>query len=103
MVLRGVHRLAEAKVARRVLLINYPIQADRLEGRRYDLILAGHSHGGQVRIPFYGAPVLAYGVGRYQCGRFESIGGPLYVNVGVGTYMFPVRFNCRPEITVIRL
>ena len=101
--LRGVHRLAKAKATRRLLLIHYPTQADRLDGRRYDLILAGHSHGGQVRIPFYGAPVLPYGVGRYQRGRYDSLGGPLYVNVGIGTYMFPVRFNCRPEITVVRI
>ncbi len=101
--LRGVHVLAEAKAKRRLLLIHYPTQADRLDGRRYDLIVAGHSHGGQVRLPFYGAPVLPYGVGRYQKGRYESLGGPLYVNVGIGTYMFPVRFNCRPELTVVRL
>ena len=101
--LRGVHRLEEAKAPRRVLLIHYPIQADRLEGRRYDLILAGHSHGGQVRIPFYGAPVLPYGVGRYKKGRYESLGGPLYVNVGIGTYMYNVRFHCRPEITLVRI
>jgi predicted MPP superfamily phosphohydrolase len=31
------------------------------------------------------------------------LGGPLYVNVGLGTYMFPARFNCRPEITVVRI
>jgi uncharacterized protein len=85
------------------LLIHYPIQADRLDGRRYDLILAGHSHVGQLRLPFYGALVLPYGVGRHQQGRFDSLGGPLYVNAGVGTYMFPVRFNCRPEITVVRM
>ena len=101
--LRGVHKLGEAKAPRRVLLIHYPIQADRLDGRRYDLILAGHSHGGQVRLPFYGAPMLPYGVGRYQRGRYDSLGGPLYVNVGIGTYMYPVRFNCRPELTVVRL
>ena len=101
--LRGVHALNEARASRRLLLIHYPIQADRLEGRRYNLILAGHSHGGQVRIPFYGAPVLPYGVGRYQTGLFESLGGPLYVNVGIGTYMLPIRFNCRPELTVGRI
>ena len=56
--LRGVHVLGESKAARRILLIHYPIQDDRLNGRRYDLILAGHSHGGQVRLPFYGALVL---------------------------------------------
>ena len=101
--LRGVHVLRQSKAAHRILLIHYPIQADRLDGRRYDLILAGHSHGGQVRLPFYGAPVLPYGVGRYERGRYDSLGGPLYVNVGIGTYMFPVRFNCRPEITVVQI
>ncbi|MDQ3198243.1 MAG: metallophosphoesterase [Verrucomicrobiota bacterium] len=101
--LRGVHALAAPKALRRLLLIHYPIQADRLDGRRYDLIVAGHSHGGQVRIPFYGAPVLPYGVGRYQTGLYESLGGPLYVNVGIGTYMLAIRFNCRPELTVIRI
>ena len=101
--LRGVHLLGESRAARRILLIHYPIQADRLDGRHYDLILAGHSHGGQVRLPFYGAPVLPYGVGRYQRGRYDSLGGPLYVNVGIGTCMFPVRFNCRPEITIVRI
>ena len=101
--LRGVHALGEPRAARRILLIHYPTQADRLDGRRYDLILAGHSHGGQVRLPFYGALVLPYGVGRYDQGRFDSLGGPLYVNAGIGTYMWPVRFNCRPEITVVSL
>jgi uncharacterized protein len=99
--LRGVHALGEPQAVRRVLLIHYPTQADRLDGRRYDLILAGHSHGGQVRLPFYGAVVLPYGVGRYDLGRFESLGGPLFVSAGVGTYLLPVRFNCRPEITVV--
>ncbi len=99
--LRGVHVLRDGQAARRILLIHYPTQADRLDGRRYDLIIAGHSHGGQVRLPFYGALVLPYGVGRYDQGRFESLGGPLYVNVGIGTFKFAVRFNCRPEITVI--
>ena len=100
--MRGEHVLPKRQALRRVLLIHYPMQADRLEGR-YDLILAGHSHGGQVRAPFFGALVLPYGVGRYQLGRYESLGGPLYVNAGVGTYMIPVRFNCRPELTVVRL
>ncbi len=38
----------------------------------------GHSHG-QVRLPFYGALVLPYGVGRSDQGRFDSFGGPVYV------------------------
>jgi predicted MPP superfamily phosphohydrolase len=65
---RGVHALREAQAVRRILLIHYPTEADRLDGRRYDLILAGHSHGGQVRLPLVGALVLPYGVGRYDQG-----------------------------------
>ena len=100
---RGIQALGEAAATQRLLLIHYPMQADRLDGRRYDLILAGHSHGGQVRLPFYGAPVLPYGVGRFDRGPYDSLGGPLYVNAGLGTYWVPVRFNCRPEITVVRI
>jgi predicted MPP superfamily phosphohydrolase len=101
--MRGERVFPELRAKRRLLLIHYPMLVERLADRHYDLILAGHSHGGQVRVPFYGALVLPYGVGPYEKGRYESLGGPLYVNVGVGTYLLPVRFNCRPELTVIRL
>ena len=50
--LRGVHQLGEAQAERRLLLIHYPIQADRLDGRRYDLILAGHSTAARCACPF---------------------------------------------------
>lgn len=99
----GIHALKPPQANRRVLLLHYPELADRLQGPRFDLILAGHSHGGQVRLPFIGAPFLPYGVGPYDLGYFESAGGPLYVNAGIGTYRYPVRFNCRPELTVVTL
>ena len=99
----GIHALKPAQADRRVLLLHYPALADQLKGPVFDLILAGHSHGGQVRLPLIGAPFLPYGVGRYDLGYFESEGGPLYVNAGIGTYRFPVRFNCRPEITVVTM
>lgn len=40
--------------------------------------------------------------GAINRGLFESLGDPLYVNAGIGTYMSPVRFNSRPEITIVR-
>jgi uncharacterized protein len=103
MAMKGIHALKPPQASRRILLLHYPEMADRLQGPRFDLILAGHSHGGQVRLPFVGALKLPYGVGRYDMGYFESAGGPLYVNVGIGTYHLPVRFNCRPELTVITM
>jgi len=87
----------------RVLLTHYPMTAQETFGRRFSAILAGHSHGGQVRIPFYGSLFVPRHVGRYDMGLFDTPGGPLYVNVGVGTFRFPGRFNCPPEITVVKI
>lgn len=67
------------------------------------LQLSGHSHGGQVRIPFLGeisAPVLGR---RFVQGRFEVGDMTLYVSNGIGMYRPPVRFNCPPEVTLIHL
>jgi predicted MPP superfamily phosphohydrolase len=88
---------------RRILLMHYPVMADQLGGHRFDLILAGHSHGGQVRLPFWGALVLPPAVGSYDLGYYETQAGPLYVNAGIGTYIVPWRFNCRPELTLITI
>jgi predicted MPP superfamily phosphohydrolase len=86
---------------KKILLVHYPKIVDELKVK-FDLILAGHSHGGQVKIPFWGAILLPFGVGKYEKGLFQTNAGPLYVNCGIGTYVFPVRFNCRPEITIIK-
>jgi predicted MPP superfamily phosphohydrolase len=103
MAMRGIHGFAAPRASRQVLLMHYPGMANSLHGRRFDLILAGHSHGGQVRLPFYGALIVPYGVGPYQLGHYETPGGPLYVNAGIGTYRIPLRLNCRPEITLVTM
>jgi uncharacterized protein len=94
--------LAPRAGAKNILLLHYPLLAERVKNK-FDLLLAGHSHGGQVRIPFYGALVVPYWVGRYQVGLFRLPAGPLYVNPGIGWLVTPIRFNCRPEITVVEL
>ena len=90
--------------AKNLLLMHYPAWMKRHTGRKFDLMLAGHSHGGQVRIPFYGALVLPSGVDEYDMGLFQTQSGPLFVNPGIG-YIGDndFRFNCRPEITVIEI
>lgn len=103
---RNAHRISRppASTARHILLTHYPITADQLRGRRFDLILSGHSHGGQIRVPFYGALIVPWGVGRYDMGFFETKGGPLYVNAGLGTLSpYGVRFNCPPEVTLVTM
>jgi predicted MPP superfamily phosphohydrolase len=84
-----------------LLMFHYPAWVKRLGGRKFDLMLAGHSHGCQVRIPFYGPVMRPFAVDEYDLGLFETKSGPLYVTSGIGWYPIPVRFNCRPEIVLI--
>lgn len=87
-----------------ILLMHYPAWVKKLTGQKFDLMLAGHSHGGQVRIPFYGPVVVPFAVDQYDLGLFQTASGPLYVNPGIGyIYGYNFRFNCRPEITVIEI
>jgi uncharacterized protein len=88
------------QASRQILLLHYPQVGAGLD-REFALILSGHSHGGQIRLPFFGALVLPKGVGPYEHGYYETPGGPLYVNAGIGTWRIPFRWNCRPEITLI--
>ena len=68
-----------------------------------DLMLAGHTHGGQVRLPLL-TPYFLPDLGRtFVHGRFNFRGMQLYVNRGIGTVHLPVRFRCPPEITVFIL
>ena len=86
-----------------ILLMHYPAWANHLGGQKCDLLLAGHSHGGQVRLPFIGSLITPFGVEDYDLGRFETPAGPLYVGAGIGWFHMDIRFNCRPEITVIEV
>lgn len=88
---------------KKVLLTHYPALVNQLFHDKFDLILAGHSHGGQIRLPFFGAIKAPYGVGKYEKGLFDTEAGILYVNQGLGTYGIHMRLCCRPEITIIEL
>ena len=91
---------------KKILLNHYPAVVDTTWSStpsKYDLVLAGHSHGGQVRLPFVGPIILPGGVGRYDRGLIDSPMGPLYVNVGIGTFAMPIRFMCRPELAILEV
>ena len=97
-------RLPLNPAVKNILLMHYPAWVKKLAGQKFDLVLAGHSHGGQVRIPFYGPLVVPYAVDEFDWGLFQTAAGPLYVNAGIGyVYGYNFRFNCRPEITVIEI
>ncbi|HLX94481.1 MAG TPA: metallophosphoesterase [Verrucomicrobiae bacterium] len=86
-----------------ILLFHYPAWAKEFDGQKFDLMLAGHSHGCQVRIPFYGPVVTPYAVDEYDLGLFQTKSGPLYVTSGIGWFPVPIRFNCRPEIVLVEI
>lgn len=68
------------------------------------LVLAGHTHGGQVRLPFIGALRVPSRYGTLFARGLFQLGDTLfYVNAGIGMSHIPVRFMCRPELTLITL
>jgi uncharacterized protein len=87
-----------------VLLAHEPDTADEhARTGRFDLQLSGHSHGGQVVIPFVGPPNLPPLGRKYHTGLYH-VGNMLqYTNRGLGVVGLPVRFCARPEITVLTL
>lgn len=87
-----------------ILVSHNPDYAEELDPGEVALVLAGHTHGGQVVLPFAGAPMLPSFYGqKYRSGLVSCGGTAVYVSRGVGVGSPPVRFNCRPEIAVLTL
>jgi predicted MPP superfamily phosphohydrolase len=88
----------------RLLLVHNPDFTEMLPEGHIDLALCGHTHGGQVRLPFLGAPVVPSFFGnKYSSGLVRGPRTLVYVNRGIGLIAPAVRFNCRPEVTLLRL
>ena len=89
-----------------IVLYHYPHGYPRTWGTPADLMLAGHTHGGQVRVPLYGALVTLDDYGkRWEAGHFDENGVTLIVSRGLGCEPNTpeVRFWCPPEVVVIEL
>lgn len=88
-----------------ILLTHRPELFNTYVGREIDLILVGHAHGGQIRIPFIGG-IVAPNQGffpKYTSGIFEENKTAMVVSRGIGNSIFPFRINNRPELVVITL
>jgi predicted MPP superfamily phosphohydrolase len=85
-----------------IALSHNPDTAEMLADHRPDLILSGHTHGGQIRLPYFGALRLNVAQPQYDMGHFQLPHSQLFVSTGVG-YIRKIRFNCRPEVPVFRL
>jgi predicted MPP superfamily phosphohydrolase len=89
--------------AHHIVLVHEPDSFDTLNDPRIRLQISGHTHGGQVRVPLFGAPILPSYGHYYSEGLFVRGERTLYVNRGIGTLKPHVRINCRPEVTVFEL
>jgi predicted MPP superfamily phosphohydrolase len=87
-----------------ILLAHEPDFADHAVGRQIALVLSGHTHGGQILLPFLPPLFLPEMGKKYLHGHFRFADGmQLYVNRGIGAVNLPFRFRCPPEITVFTL
>ena len=86
-----------------ILLAHEPDFADVATRRAVNLQLSGHSHGGQIRLPFAGPLFLPPLAEKYPWGLRKVGGLTLYTNVGIGTIHVPVRWNCLPEVALFTL
>jgi len=106
---RSRRQLAELAVSRddadlRILIVHYPRLVDQLPAGAFDLVVAGHTHDGQICLPYPGGKLrLAHLHAPYSRGLYETPGGVMHVSSGLGTTFVPFRFAARPEATELVL
>lgn len=86
-----------------VALCHYPASLPQVAKAGHELLLTGHSHGGQIQVPFYGAPYLPFDCDGHTEGWFEEAETRMFVCRGVGTSVVGLRFACRPELAEITI
>ncbi|NFT08711.1 metallophosphoesterase, partial [Clostridium botulinum] len=89
-----------------LLLLHEPDLSDKFVSYNIDLILAGHSHGGQVKIPFLGEIVTPPLAEKYKDGLYNlntQRNTQLYVNSGIGNTKMPFRFMNVPEVSIFEI
>ncbi len=86
----------------KILMFHAPAYFDEVAGR-VNLCLAGHTHGGQVRMPFMAPIWMPKGCWPYVSGWYQSGSTKMYVSRGVGMSMLPIRFDCRPEVAILTI
>jgi predicted MPP superfamily phosphohydrolase len=87
-----------------IFLCHYPRVLGRLEPGRFDLVLAGHMHDGQICLPYPGGKVpLSHPSAEYLAGVYRTHAAAMHVSAGLGTTFVPFRFAARPEATELVL
>lgn len=99
---QGFKGLTAQPVIPRIVLAHNPDVKSALKSQTWDLMLSGHTHGGQLYIPGVGAPMLPVQDRRFTHGLYHWENRQLHISSGVGTSC-GVRFNCPPEICRLEL
>jgi len=86
-----------------VVMSHSPAAFDQLAGPGVHLVLSGHAHGGQIRVPKAGSFFVPKGTGDYVAGWFQRGDSHLFVSRGIGWSLAPLRWRCPPEIAEIVL
>jgi len=101
---RRPSRFPRATAPVSILLCHFPNVLDRVPEGRWQLILAGHLHAGQIVLPYgFGRLLLAHPGARYPQGLFRRGSTVMHVSPGLGTTFLPFRFFARPEATELVL
>lgn len=108
LIVRGRPRLDPNRLARdadfSILVCHFPRVLDMLEPGRFDLVLAGHMHDGQIALPLPGGKFrFAHPSAPYNAGVYRSAAATMHVSAGLGTTFVPFRFAARPEATELTL
>jgi hypothetical protein len=108
LIVRGRPRLDPNHLAHEadlsILLCHYPRVLDMLEPGRFDVVLSGHMHDGQIALPLPGGKFrFAHPGAPYNAGVYRSAAATMHVSAGLGTTFVPFRFAARPEATELTL
>ena len=87
----------------KILLIHEPDKLLNMDYSYYDLILAGHTHNGQIKLPFLG-PLFKFNGGKTYYDNYYDLGNSkLYITGGIGTKKINLRFRVNPSFNIYRL
>ena len=86
-----------------ILIVHEPDVIDKLKDKNIDLILAGHSHNGQIRLPFIGSIYTPEGAKKYYDEKYELNNTTMFISGGIGTSSVTFRLLCKPSFNFYRL
>lgn len=97
------NNLEDEKSIYNILLLHQPDKLLEMDYKKYNLVLAGHSHNGQIKLPFIGPLFKFNGSEKYYDSYYDLGNTKLYITSGIGTSKINIRFNNRPSFNIYRL